>query len=55
MKVVSKIILVACLAFLPILGAHTWLSLEREEALFRSDMERDLSLLGNPSPRGGGR
>ena len=46
MKVASKIILCACLAFLPILGVHTWLSLEREEALFRSDMERDLSLLG---------
>ncbi len=47
MKVASKITLVACLAFLPILGVHTWLSLEREERLFRSDMERDLSLLGN--------
>ena len=46
MNVASKIILVACLAFLPILGVDTWLSLEREEALFRSDMERDLSLLG---------
>jgi signal transduction histidine kinase len=45
MRVASKIILVACLAFLPILGVHTWLSLEREEALFRSDMERDLSVL----------
>jgi len=44
-KVASKIILVACLAFLPILGVHTWLSLEREETLFRSDMARDLSLL----------
>jgi two-component system NtrC family sensor kinase len=44
-KVASKIILVACLAFLPILAVHTWLSLEREETLFRSDMERDLSLL----------
>jgi len=45
MKVASKIILVGCLAFLPILGVHTWLSLEREEDLFRSDMERDLSVL----------
>jgi two-component system NtrC family sensor kinase len=45
MKVASKIVLVACLAFLPILGARTWLALEREEGLFRSDMERDLSLL----------
>lgn len=45
MNVASKIILVACLSFLPILAAHTWLSLEREQALFRSDMERDLSLL----------
>jgi signal transduction histidine kinase len=45
MKVASKIILVACLAFLPILGVHTWLSLEREQELFLSDMERDLSLL----------
>jgi len=46
MNVASKIVLVASLAFLPILGVHTWLSLEREESLFRSDMERDLSLLG---------
>ena len=46
MKVASKIILVACLAFLPILCVHTWLALEREEALFRSDMEHDLSVLG---------
>lgn len=45
MKVASKIVLVACLAFLPILGVRTWLALEREEDLFRSDMERDLSLL----------
>jgi two-component system NtrC family sensor kinase len=44
-KVASKVILVACLAFLPILGVDTWLSLRREEALFRSDMERDLSVL----------
>lgn len=47
MKVASKIILVALLAFLPVLGAHTWLRLEREEALFRSDTERDLSLLAS--------
>jgi two-component system NtrC family sensor kinase len=46
MKIASKIILVACLAFIPILAADTWFSLQREEALFRSDMERDLSLLG---------
>ncbi len=46
MKVASKIVLVASLAFVPILGVHTLLSLEREEGLFRSDMERDLSLLG---------
>lgn len=45
MNVGSKIILVACLAFLPILAADTWFSLQREEQLFRSDMERDLSLL----------
>jgi two-component system NtrC family sensor kinase len=47
MKVASKIVLVACLAFLPILGVRTWLALEREEDLFRSDMERDLSLLAS--------
>jgi two-component system NtrC family sensor kinase len=47
MKVAAKIILVASLAFLPILGVHTALSLRREEKLFRSDMERDLSLLGS--------
>jgi signal transduction histidine kinase len=46
MRVASKIVLVASLAFLPVLGVHTALSLRREETLFRSDMERDLSLLG---------
>jgi len=46
MKVASKIVLVASLAFLPLLCIHTWMSLEREEALFRTDMERDLALLG---------
>jgi two-component system NtrC family sensor kinase len=45
-NVASKITLIACLAFVPILGVHTWLSLEREEKLFRSDLERDLSVLG---------
>lgn len=46
MKVATKIVLVACVALLPALGIHTWLSVEREEALFRADMERDLALLG---------
>jgi two-component system, NtrC family, sensor kinase len=45
-NVASKITLIACLVFLPVLGVHTWLSLEREEDLFRLDLERDLSLLG---------
>lgn len=46
MKVASKIILVACLAFIPVLAIDTYLSLDREEQLFRTDMERDLSVLG---------
>lgn len=46
MRVASKIVLLALLSFLPVLGVYGWFSLEREEELFRSDMERDLSLLG---------
>jgi len=46
MKVASKIVLVALLSFVPVLGVYGWFSLEREDRLFRSDMERDLSLLG---------
>lgn len=46
MKVAPKLALVAWLAFLPVLGLHALFSVRREQALFRSDMERGLSLLG---------
>lgn len=46
MKVASKFALITWLAFVPVLGLHGWLSVRRQEAIFRSDMERHLSFLG---------
>lgn len=46
MKVAPKLVLAAWFAFLPMLALHAWLSVRREQALFRSEIEQGLSLLG---------
>jgi signal transduction histidine kinase len=46
MSIASKIVLIVVLAVLPVIAVHTFLSLQREEALFLSDMKRDLPFVG---------
>lgn len=46
MKVAPKLVLAAWVAFLPMLALHAWLSVRREEDLFRSQTRHGLALLG---------
>jgi signal transduction histidine kinase len=47
LRLVRNLVLIVSLAFLPLLGLHSYLLVKREVAAFQSDMARDLRVLGH--------